>query len=261
MEDSRRPKLPQDSEQYKTIQSNVQLDAGCNAVEMYSLSAVGSPIDKYTVYVPTASKYKNTNLVLYNYKKDGSTEKVSTKKDDNVYYGEVSELGTLVLATTSKVENKTNTNTTVKKDQAVKGKTYTVKGVKYKVTANGTKRTVTLVKPTSKNKKSITIGKTVTIKGQSFQITAIAANAFAKNKKLKKAVIGASVKTIGAKAFYQAKKLKSLVVKSKKLTKVGKNALKGIQKKAVIKVPSSKLKKYKKLFKNKGQKKTVKIKK
>lgn len=254
-------KLPQDSEQYKTIQSNVQLDAGCNAVEMYSLSAVGSPIDKYTVYVPTASKYKNTNLVLYNYKKDGSTEKVSTKKDDNVYYGEVSELGTLVLATTSKVENKTNTNTTVKKDQAVKGKTYTVKGVKYKVTANGTKRTVTLVKPTSKNKKSITIGKTVTIKGQSFQITAIAANAFAKNKKLKKAVIGASVKTIGAKAFYQAKKLKSLVVKSKKLTKVGKNALKGIQKKAVIKVPSSKLKKYKKLFKNKGQKKTVKIKK
>lgn len=128
-------KLPQDSEQYKTIQSNVQLDAGCNAVEMYSLSAVGSPIDKYTVYVPTASKYKNTNLVLYNYKKDGSTEKVSTKKDDNVYYGEVSELGTLVLATTSKVENKTNTNTTVKKDQAVKGKTYTVKGVKYKVTA------------------------------------------------------------------------------------------------------------------------------
>lgn len=53
-------------------------------------------------------------------------------------------------------KTKTNTNTTVKKDQAVKGKTYTVKGVKYKVTANGTKRTVTLVKPTSKNKKSIT---------------------------------------------------------------------------------------------------------
>ena len=99
-------KLAQDSQQYKTVQSGVQLDDGSNAVEMYSLSAVGSPTGKYTVYVPTASKYKNTDLVLYNYKKDGSTEKVSTKKDDNVYYGEVSELGTLVLATTSKVEKK-----------------------------------------------------------------------------------------------------------------------------------------------------------
>lgn len=110
-------------------------------------------------------KYKNTNLVLYNYKKDGSTEKVSTKKDDNVYYGEVSELGTLVLATTSKVENKTNTNTTVKKDQAVKGKTYTVKGVKYKVTANGTKRTVTLVKPTPKTKRALPLEKPLPSKG------------------------------------------------------------------------------------------------
>ncbi|MFR0846572.1 MAG: hypothetical protein ACLSG9_00815 [Eubacterium sp.] len=38
---------------------------------------------------------------------------------------------------------------------------------------------------------------------------------------MKKAVIGASVKTIGAKAFYQAKKLKSLVVKSKKTYQSG----------------------------------------
>ena len=40
----------------------------------------------------------------------------------------------------------------------------------------------------------------------------------------------------------------------------GAKALKGINKKAVIKVPAKKLKVYKKLFKGKGQAKTVKIK-
>jgi len=43
------------------------------------------------------------------------------------------------------------------------------------------------------------------------------------------------------------------------LKTVGKNAFKGIHKKAKIKVPSKSLKKYQILLKNKGQKPTVKI--
>lgn len=49
-------------------------------------------------------------------------------------------------------------------------------------------------------------------------------------------------------------------VKSKALKKVGKNAFKGINKKAVIKVPAAKVKAYKKLLAKKCQSSTVKIK-
>lgn len=67
------------------------------------------------------------------------------------------------------------------------------------------------------------------------------------------------MKTIGNKAFYKASKLKTITIKSKKLTKVGSSAFKGINSKAKIVVPSSKLSAYKKLLKGKGQAKTVTI--
>ena len=54
--------------------------------------------------------------------------------------------------------------------------------------------------------------------------------------------------------------LKSITVKGKKLKMVGKQALKGINKKAVIRIPKSKKKAYRKLFKGKGQKKSVIVK-
>ena len=115
--------------------------------------------------------------------------------------------------------------------------------------------------PKSKNAKSLSISATVKINGVTYKVTSIANNAFKNCKKLKKITIGANVTSIGKNAFSKAKALKTITVKSKKLKKVGKGALKGIHKKAVIKVPKAKLKKYKKLFKGKGQKKTVKIKK
>jgi len=49
-------------------------------------------------------------------------------------------------------------------------------------------------------------------------------------------------------------------VKGKKLKMVGKQALKGINKHAVVRVPKAKKKAYKALFKGKGQKKSVKVK-
>lgn len=48
-------------------------------------------------------------------------------------------------------------------------------------------------------------------------------------------------------------------IKSTVLSKVGSKAFTGIDKKAIIKVPAKQLKSYKKMMKNKGQKKTVKI--
>ena len=89
------------------------------------------------------------------------------------------------------------------------------------------------------------------------------------DKKLKKATIPATitkdgiiykVTSIEKNAFKGCKNLKSISIKSTTLKKVGKNAFKGIHKKAVIKVPKKLKKEYKKLFRKKGQAETVKIK-
>ena len=154
-------------------------------------------------------------------------------------------------------------NTTIEfeiKDKPVKkGSKVTVSGNTYKVTSTKSK-TVSFYKGKADAKKA-SVPKTVKIQGKTYKVTSIAANAFKNNKKLASVTVGANVTTIGSKAFYGCKNLKKITVKSAKLKSVGKNALKGIHKKAVVKVPKNKLLKYKKLFKSRGQKKTVRIKK
>lgn len=140
------------------------------------------------------------------------------------------------------------------------GKTYTVGRYKYKVTKTGeTGGKVAFAGMTKKTYKKAVIPAKVKIKGYSFDVTAINKNALRKYTKLTKVTIGSNVTKIGSRAFYGDKKLKSIVVKGKKITKTYKAAFKGINKTAKIKVPKSKLKKYKKIFKNKGQAKTVRI--
>ena len=65
------------------------------------------------------------------------------------------------------------------------------------------------------------------------------------------------------KVFYGCKNLKNITIKTSKLTakKVGSKAFKGIHKKAVIKVPKSKVKAYKTILKGKGIGKSAKVKK
>lgn len=145
-----------------------------------------------------------------------------------------------------------------------KGKNYTVNKVKYKITnakTNG-KGTVSLVGTTNGAKlTNIIIGSEVKIGGKKFKITAIGTRAFKNCTKLKEVVIGKNVTTIGKEAFYGDKKLAKITIKSKVLTGIGKNALKGIKSKAVIDVPSAKVKAYKKLLKSSvGYKKTMTVK-
>ena len=56
--------------------------------------------------------------------------------------------------------------------------------------------------------------------------------------------------------------MKKVTIKAAKLKSIGKNAFKGIYKKATFKVPKKQLKKYKKLIQKKktGFKKTMKVK-
>ena len=139
------------------------------------------------------------------------------------------------------------------------GDTITVKGVTYRVT-NAEAKTAEAYGVVNKNQKQIEVAATVKIKGNTCKVTAIADQAFAGMKKATKAVIGKNVSKIGKKAFYGDSRLKSITVKGKKLKTVGKQALKGINKKAVIRIPKSKKKAYRKLFKGKGQKKSVIVK-
>ena len=135
------------------------------------------------------------------------------------------------------------------------------KGATYKVTGAKVKNpTVTYVKP-KKNVKKVSIPATITVKGVKYKVTAVSKDAFKNNKKVTQVTIDKNVKNIGKNAFYGCKNLKKVIIKTTKLTKktVGKNAFKGIHKKATIKVPKKKLNAYKKLLKNSGISKSVKV--
>ena len=186
---------------------------------------------------------------------------------------------------TAEKDTEDSSNNEAKK--VVKGKSYTVGDLKYKVSSADMtgKGTVTITGTTkAKNKLTkLTVPKTVKIGGAVFKVTAIGNKAFNKFTKIKTVTIGDNVKTIGTSAFAGNtkltkvtigkgvtkigksafsgdKKLKTFTVKSAKLKSVGQNAIKGIYKKAAIKVPKKQLKKYKKLFSSKtGFKKTMKV--
>ncbi|MDE6852345.1 MAG: leucine-rich repeat domain-containing protein [Lachnospiraceae bacterium] len=130
----------------------------------------------------------------------------------------------------------------------------------YKVTGKGT---VTLVKPSSKAIKQVTVPASVKINGFTFRVTAVSAKAFAQCKKLKTVTIGVNVSSIGKQAFKNCKKLSKITIRTGKLKKgtVGAGAFKGIAGKATIKVPKKKLKIYKKFLYKKGVGKKAKIKK
>lgn len=181
------------------------------------------------------------------------------------------------------------------------------KGITYETVDKKEGERKAVITGVSDNVKSVTIPESVKINGWTYKVTAIAPKAFYNHKKLTKVtigsnvteigkqafykctgmqsvIIGKNVKTIGSEAFYKCKKLKKITSYSGALKKVGKNAIKGVSKKLVIRVPrskkkvmqtvkengyarmvyrrpASKLKKYRKLFKSStGYKKSMKIK-
>ena len=147
-----------------------------------------------------------------------------------------------------------------KAEEALKvGDTVTSGNVKYRVT-DAQKKLAEAYGVDSRRARTLKVAAAVTINGETVSVTSIAANAFKGMKKLEKVTIGTNVSRIGKNAFSGDSKLKSIQIKSKKLTSVGKRALKNISAKAVIKVPKSKKKTYTSLLKGKGQKKSVKIK-
>lgn len=134
-----------------------------------------------------------------------------------------------------------------------KGARFTVKNVIYEVTVSAEKNgKVKVVGTASKKIKKAAVADYVVRGGYRFRVTEISKNAFKKCKKLQAVTIPKSVTSIGTNAFSGCKKLKKMTIKSKKLKKIGKNALKGVSKKMVVKVPKKQKKTYKKLLKKAG---------
>lgn len=228
---------------------------------------------------PTKKKISDCTVTLskssYNYdgktKKPGVTVKTKSGKklvkgtDYKVTYSKGRKNVGSYKVTVTGIGNYTGTIKKTFKIKISKGKTYKTGNCSYKVTKlpSGKKPgTVTFTKGAGKSARTLTIKDSVKIGGKSFQVTTVGTGAFKNYKKATKAVIGKNVKVISSNAFAGCKKLKLVTVQSKKISKVGKNAFKNIYKNAVIKVPASKLKTYKKKFNKKaGIRSTMKIKK
>lgn len=161
-------------------------------------------------------------------------------------------------STTNKVKLlKKGTVKKLTKYYAVVKVTKSGKIVKNKITGGE----VQYIKPL-KNKTSISIPDTVKIGKFSYKVKSIAANALKNKKTLKKVIVGKNIVSIGKNTFAGCKKLKNITIKSTGIKSVGRNVFKGINTKAVVKVPKTKYKKYKKLFNKKtGFGKKMKLKK
>lgn len=216
-----------------------------------------------------AEKYAKTYKFKYQYLTDESDSSTDTENNQklpavgktvtsgkNSY--KVTKQGTAVAFVKTKSKSKTITiPATVK-----------IGNTTYKVTsiaANALKGNKKLTK--------VTIGKNVTSIGKgafqnctaltkitvSDKVTSIGDLAFSGCKKMTTVTLGKGLKKIGKETFKGNSKLSSITIKSTALKSVGKDALKGIQSNAKIKVPAKKLSAYKKILKNKGQGKKVKI--
>ncbi|MBQ8084781.1 MAG: leucine-rich repeat domain-containing protein [Lachnospiraceae bacterium] len=133
---------------------------------------------------------------------------------------------------------------------------------KYKVTSDITNdSTVEFVGTDKKKIKEVVVPDSIKIDNAQYKVTSIANKALKGKKTLKRVTIGNNIDSIGNNAFAKCKNLKKITIKSTSITVIGKNAIKGINKTAVVNVPKTNKKTYKKLFNKKtGYKKTMKIK-
>ncbi len=140
-----------------------------------------------------------------------------------------------------------NSNGTV--STFVPDKEFSENGASYKVTGDDE---VCFTGLTGKTAKSVNIPDTVVHQNISYRVTSVGKKAIYKNKKVKSITVGSNVASIERQAFANNKKLSKITVRSTALSSISKNAIKGNSKKLVVKVPGSRMKAYKKMFKKAG---------
>lgn len=176
----------------------------------------------------------------------------NTTNNDITTNNNITNNNTVINNNNTVINNNTSDET---KKTPVKGKTYTVKGMKYKVTSS---TSVTFMKPVSKNIKQCTIPSTVEISGRVFKVTKINKKACYGYKKLTTVTIGDNVITIGEQSFEKCTKLKTVII-GKRVTTIGEKAFAYDKALRKVKINSTKLKSVKKGAFKGVNRKTVKI--
>ena len=210
----------------------------------------------------TGAARMNFTILPYSSGKDSVYSKEDTLISKNLLYHITDEEeGEVELTSTS---SKGLKSLTIPATVTCDGKTYKVTSIGKNAFYKNTKLTsiaignnVTSIEDYAfygcKNVTSIKMGRSVEI---------IGASSFRKCTKLKSIVLPKSIDELGKNAFYGCKKLKTITIQANSVVDIADNAIKGISKKAIIKVPKKLIKGYKKqLGKKTGYKKTMKLKK
>ena len=223
----------------------------------------GTLIKTFTIKPADISKYQagiSASSMEYNgaYRKPTVTVKngetvLKKDRDYAVMYTNNKNLGTATI----KIVGDGNYKGIITKQfkiRLVKGHTYTVGNIGYRVINPSITGSGTVAVKTIKNKNisTIVINDFVNIGGKKMKIIEIDASAFSYCKKLKAVTIGKPMQSIGTGAFKGCKMLKNIKILGSNIKKVGANAFKDINEKAIVKVPASKIKSYKILLKNAG---------
>lgn len=187
-------------------------------------------------------------ILLQNYSDHEATYVISSEGSgtDTPSNPVVTNPGTQVNQKPNPVAQKPSSPTKAPAKSSIKGKTVTIKKIKYKAISE---KAVAVVGTTSAKKlKKVTIPATVKVKGVSCKVTTINSNAFKNCKKLKTVKLGKNINTIKGNAFKKCTKLTKVTLTAKKKAKIKKNAFKGC-KKVTFKVKKSLKKSYKKAIK------------
>lgn len=125
-------------------------------------------------------------------------------------------------------------------DKVVKTEAVKVSKVSYTVTTTASGVMAAEYKaPAKKTETSVIIPDTIKVNGKTVKVTSIATNAFKKNTKLKKVVIGKNVQKIGENAFYGCTRLATVTFKSPALTMIDAKAFYGCKVLKKVTVPNS----------------------
>lgn len=199
-------------------------------------------------YAQVQIVYTPENAITYKSIAFASSDESVVKVNDCGYLYGVSEGTALVVTYDYEFGVKTCKVTVTGKapKELKKGSTFTADGLKYKVTAAGKKKEVWCTGTADKKMEKLVVPDTVTYQKVKYNVTAV--GGFKNCKKLTLVTLGKNITSIDKNAFYSCANLKKLTIQSKKLKKVGKNAIKGTPKKMVLVTPKGKKKQYQKMF-------------
>lgn len=195
------------------------------------------PGQKYELFTDIYPYDADNQDIIWSSNKPG----IVKVKNGTVIVSKKAKRGSSAIITATAADRKTVKATcrvdVIKAPLPDKNEVVTVGKLKYKVTSSTSKKkTVDCSGFAGKAITSVKIPSTVKINSYTFKVTGVAKNAFAK-KKIKSVTIGSNVTSVGQGAFQNCKSLKSVQIKGKSLKKIGKNAFKGISKKAIVLVP------------------------